>query len=107
MGTAGKVSVYSPSGEVDVIVDVVGFFDAGTGHLFHPLFPTHIQDSRSGGPLLGAWGAGTTRNLQVSGAGGVPAGAAAVLSNVTVTNTTAPSFLKFWPAGWSNPRPPA
>ena len=103
VGTGGNLSLYSPAGDVDVIVDVVGFFDAGSGLLFHPLFPTRIQDSRSGGPLLGAWGPGTTRNLQVSGAGGVPGGAAAVLSNVTVTRTTASSFLKIWPAGLAEP----
>jgi len=103
VGTGGKVSVFNNSGQVDVIVDVVGYFDAGTGQLFHPLAPTRIQDSRSGGPLLGPWGPQVTRDLQVAGAGGVPTGATAVLSNVAVTSTTASSFLTLWPDGLAVP----
>ncbi len=103
VGTGGKVSVFNNSGQVDVIVDVVGYFDAGTGQLFHPLAPTRIQDSRSGGPLLGPWAPQVTRDLQVAGAGGVPTGATAVLSNVTVTSTTAWSFLTVWPDGLAEP----
>jgi hypothetical protein len=42
-------------------------------------------------------------NLNVTGRGGVPAGAAAVALNVTVTDPSAPSFLTVWPAGVARP----
>ena len=37
------------------------------------------------------------------GAAGVPADAKAVVLNVTVTDTTAPSYLTVWPAGQAQP----
>ena len=49
-------------------------------------------------------GGGQTLDLTVAGAGGIPAsGVAAVVLNVTVTNTTAPSYLTVWPAGQTRP----
>src|SRR5205085_229195 len=45
----------------------------------------------------------STRAVQVRGVGGVPAGATAVVLNVTATNTTAASFLTVWPAGEIRP----
>src|SRR5262249_28160271 len=42
--------------------------------------------------------------LKMTGAGGVPAsGVSGVVLNVTVTDTTAASFLTVWPAGSSRP----
>jgi hypothetical protein len=43
-----------------------------------------------------------TRDVIVTG-GSVPGGAEAVLLNVTVTNTTVPSFLTIWPNGSAQP----
>ena len=103
VGADGQVSVYNDAGSTEVIIDVLGYFAAGSGYLFHPLPPARIQDSRVGGPLLGAWGAGVAQDVQVTGRGGGPAGAAAVSSNVTVTGTTAWSFLTVWPAGLARP----
>jgi len=75
---------------------------------FHPLTPVRILDSRAAshvGPFSTPWGAGTTRDLVVAGAAGVPSGADAVALNVTATGTTEASFLKVWPKG--APRPAA
>jgi uncharacterized protein YkwD len=67
------------------------------GARFHPLTPTRILDTRVAGTPLGA---GAVMDLQVAGAGGVPAtGASAVVLNVTVTGPTATSFLTVFPAG--------
>ncbi len=98
-GTGGKVSVFNEAGLVDVIVDVIGSFAPGTGLAYHPLTPSRVLDSRSGEP----WGPGVGREVQVAGVGGVPAGAVAVMSNVTATSTTASSFLTIWPAGQAQP----
>src|SRR6266852_7842427 len=57
---------------------------------YQTLVPARILDTRLGGGPLGP---GATLNVQVLGQGGVPAaGVSAVLLNVTVTDTTAPSF---------------
>ncbi|MEO5680803.1 MAG: hypothetical protein ABIS47_14170 [Acidimicrobiales bacterium] len=105
-GPDGKVSVFNAAGAAQVIIDVVGWFAPGSGQLFHPLDPARIQDSRPGskvGPYGTPWGAGTTRPVQVADAGGVPAGADAVLMNVTATGTSGASFLAVWPAGQAEP----
>jgi hypothetical protein len=39
----------------------------------------------------------------VAGRGSVPAGATAVIANVTATNTTAWGFLSAWPTGSAQP----
>jgi hypothetical protein len=106
VGTGGQIDVYSAKGMVNVIIDVVGYFDVGSGVAFHPLTPARVQDSRPAyqvGAYNTPWGPGTTRDLPVGGAGGVPPGAQAVLANATVTDTSAASFLTVWPTGQGRP----
>jgi hypothetical protein len=59
-----------------------------------------ILDSR--GPN-GGWNAklasGTPRDLQVTGANGIPAGAGSIIANTTVTGGTANSFVTVYPSG--------
>jgi hypothetical protein len=67
---------------------------------YQPVTPTRILDTRSTTPI----GPGGTLNVQITGQGPLPAsGVSAVVLNVTVTNTTAPSFLTVWPAGVPRP----
>jgi hypothetical protein len=106
VGTGGNIAVYNPTGNVDVIVDVVGYFTAGSGKLFHPIAPQRIQDSRAGeqvGPYNTPWGPTATRQVTIGGVFGIPANADSVLLNITVTAPTAPSFLTVWPVGQSQP----
>ncbi|MEZ5143192.1 MAG: carboxypeptidase regulatory-like domain-containing protein [Acidimicrobiales bacterium] len=109
VGTDGKVDVFNSSGSAHVILDVVGYFRTGSGDAFHPVDPVRFQDSRPAPEQVGAystpWGAGADRSVAVSTAGAAPAGAKAVLANVTVTGTTAESFLTVYPNG--SPRPTA
>jgi len=106
VGTGGKINLYNNLGTAHVIVDVVGYFKPGTGAEFHPQSPSRILDSRPGAGNTGGfntpWGAGTARNLTVTSPS-VPADAEAVLMNVTVTQTTATSFLTLWPTGQTQP----
>ncbi|MGA8723600.1 MAG: hypothetical protein WB565_01030, partial [Acidimicrobiales bacterium] len=44
-----------------------------------------------------------TLDVQVTGNGGIPSGAAAVVANVTATGATAQSFLTVYPEGASQP----
>ncbi len=97
ISTSGQISVYNQFGSTDIVLDVSGYFtDAtATGKLFTPLSPVRLKDTRSSGQKLDSGG---TLTLQVTGAAGVPATASAVILNVTVTNTSAPSFLTVYPS---------
>jgi hypothetical protein len=106
VGAGGLIDVYNNNGAVDVVMDVVGYFRAGAGVAFHPLAPARIQDSRPAstvGPYTTPWAGATSREVIVSDIGGVPTGAVAVLLNVTVTATSASSYLTLWPRGASQP----
>lgn len=72
---------------------------ASGGNAYTPLAPTRLLDSRISGGTLGPGG---SLNLTVTG-GLVPQDASAVALNVTVTDTTASSYLAVYPAGGSQP----
>ncbi len=100
VGAGGKVDIANLSGHTDVIADVLGYFTAASGSAFVPLAPTRILDSRDGtGGIATPWGPSQTRSLTVAGGAGVPAGATAVVMNVTVTNPTGTSWLRVSPTG--------
>ncbi len=106
LGASGAISVFNPGGNVDVIIDVAGYYQNGTGKLFHPVTPARVLDSRSAsqvGPYNSPWGPGISRNATIGGAGGVLVSADSVVLNVTVADTTASSFLTLWPAGQTKP----
>ena len=74
------------------------------GGQYHPLSPTRIYDTRDGAGALGPGLQGSpARSVSVINIGGVPSTATAVLLNVTVTNTTAASYLTVYPSGVSRP----
>lgn len=102
LGVDGKVSIYNSGDATDVVVDVTGWFPEGGS--VEPLVPTRLLDTRSSGARVPV-GPGGTRELRVTGVGGVPAtGVAAVVLNVTVTEpTAAEGYLTVWPTG--APRP--
>jgi len=106
VGASGQVSIFNNAGSADVVVDVVGYYKSTAADGFAALAPVRVLDSRAGsqvGPYSTPWGAGTARNVTVAGVHGVPANADAVVLNVTVTDTSAPSFLTVWPAGQTQP----
>ena len=103
VGTDGRISLLMSETSADVIVDVLGSFGPYGGTVT-TITPERIVDSRTGvGTPAGPWGEGETRNVAVAGVGSVPAGATAVIANVTATNTTAWGFLSAWPAGSARP----
>ncbi len=107
VGSGGMVSMFNNAGNVNVIVDVVGFYKPGVGAAFYPLDPSRIQDSRPApeqvGPYSTPWTVGLIRSVQATSVGAVPAGAVAVLFSATVTATSAASFLTIWPTGTAKP----
>ena len=67
---------------------------------FVPLAPTRTLDTRTGlGAPTGKVAPGGRVVLQVTGAGGVPAGASAVVVNVTITGATRAGFVQAYPTG--------
>ncbi len=88
---------------VQLVVDLQGYV-AGGGVVTEagavvPVTPQRLADTRNSGAL----GGGGTFNVPVAGALGVPADAAAVFLNVTVTSPGTPGFLTAYPTGEARP----
>ena len=104
----GWVSLFNAAGSVNVVADVGGWFTDGSnasagGSRFAAVSPKRIVDTRDGtGGFSSPLGAGQSMAVPVAGVGGVPAMSSgtpprAVVLNVTVTDTTAASYLTVWP----------
>ena len=98
----------SASSRVDVIVDAFGELP-GSSYRAVPT-PSRLLDTRLGGPTIdgGFSGddikpAGTVTELQVTGRGGVSAGATTAVLNVTVTGPELPGFVTVYPCGAARP----
>lgn len=114
LSSAGEISVANEFGNVDVIIDVLGWFPPGPSASFKGIVPARAYDSRAGGRTIdtrfegaGVIGPGQEVSFTVEGRGEVPAniGNGSVALNVTVTDSTSPSYLTVWP--WGLPRPNA
>src|SRR5439155_5259322 len=105
VGSSGKVSIYNPSGSIDVVVDADAWVTdasapAATTGLYTALYPVRILDTRVTPPALGPGG---TRTIGVGGAYGIPSTASAVVLNVTAVGPTAGGFLTVWPSDAGRP----
>jgi hypothetical protein len=90
---AGYSTITLPS--EPVLVEVPG--------AIHALTPSRLLDSRIGQGFQGPATNGTVMKLPVWGKGGVPAGASAVLVNITVTQPTTSGFLTAYASGGAAP----
>jgi hypothetical protein len=103
----GQVTVFNDFGDADVVVDVSGYFSASAGEpanasLYRPVVPARVLDTRAGSGAPGSGetlGAGASLSQQLGGFAGIGTDATAVTVNVTVTDTTAPSYLTVYPGG--------
>jgi hypothetical protein len=122
LGSNGEVSIFSSSA-TDVVVDLEGYTastaSAGVGAgLFDPLSPVRICDTRAGNPssLSGGDGqcngtgnsgerlsGGGTQTIQVATNNGIPAGAIAVVLNVTVVNPAGNGYVTVFSEGAQRP----
>ena len=108
LGSGGKLSITyvaaSSASQTQAIFDVTGYFTAAaSGSTYHAISPTRLLDTRVANGLSGTFKSKTARTFQVTGRGGVPAGATAVTGNLTVTQQTAAGFLFIGPAATNNP----
>jgi hypothetical protein len=106
VGAGGKVRLDNFAGTVDVVADVVGWFDSGNraGDGFVGVTPSRLLDTRDGtGGIGGRFASGDRRDLAVAGRGGVPADATAVAVNVTAVDPGSNGFVTVWPTGGPMP----
>jgi FlgD Ig-like domain len=101
-GTGAVVSIGGTAGLSDGTLTVTAASTLGMAiGGFATLPPSRLLDTRITGPKLGA---GQTRSLQVTGVGGVPStNVAAVVLNVTVTETSSGGYLTVSPTGTTRP----
>ncbi len=102
--TTGQITVFNDAGKVDVIVDVDGYFTNGTAPsgagLYTAITPTRLVDTRAGSGEFGAGqtlGPGGSVSEPLASLGSLGSNVTAVVTNVTTTDTTAPSFLTVYP----------
>ncbi len=104
VGAGGQVSVFNNAGNVDFVADVAGWYGPGAGDRYTPVSPSRTWDTRFGPGPTGRIEAGGSRNVTVTGLGGVPAtGVTAVVLNVAAVNPSARTFITAWPAGEARP----
>ena len=115
VGAAGQVSIFNAAGNVDVVVDVSGWFTdasnpAAKGGSFTGVYPARVTDTRygTGGVARAPLRAGSPLTVPIAGLGGVPAMTdvvppRAVVINVTVTNTSTYSHLVVYPSDATDP----
>ncbi len=103
VGANGNIRLAVNVTDTDLIVDVFGYYGAGGGKTT-TIDPVRVVDSRTGvGTAKQPFGPGETRSVRVAGVGGVPAGACAVILNVTAADTTSWGWLTVWPTGQARP----
>ena len=69
----------------------------------NPTQPSRVLDTRSAIGAPGPVGPAQQRDLQITGVGGVPVDAAAVVLNVTVTEASVGGFVTVWPTAQARP----
>lgn len=93
-----------PDRGTGLILDVSGYFlSDDTGATYEPITASRVLDSRFGVGLAGKFLVNEPRTFQVTGPGGVPAGAVAVTGNLTVVGQSKPGYVSLTPTPQANP----
>ena len=113
LSPTGQIAVSKAVGDIDVIIDVVGWFSSPTGTNGGSLTAMNAQrllDTRTPptpticSPTCARLQGGATTTVQVTGNVGVPAsGVSAVVANFTVIPAVGADYLTAWPAGQTKP----
>ena len=108
VGTGGKVCIYTGDGATQLIADINGWFAGGSGYT--SATPARLLDTRSANSTIdgqadgeGRRAAGDTYTLQVTGRGGVPGNASAVVLNLTADQPNGTGFVTAYPCGEGRP----
>jgi hypothetical protein len=104
LGADGKIRIRNESGSAHVLVDVAGYFLAGSGGRYLPVTPRRIVDTRSGIGAAKARIGAAPLSVLISGANGLPAaGIAAVQLNLTAVAPSSDTYLTVYPSGAAMP----
>ena len=108
VGANGTIQLFNESGNVDVAVDLLGWFPTSNG--FTGVTPARLLDTRNAATVDdgfrggGAVSGGSVKKVSVLGRGDVPAsGVTSVSVNVTATGATTSSFVTVWPSDQDRP----
>ncbi|WP_161790169.1 beta strand repeat-containing protein [Streptacidiphilus carbonis] len=106
VNSSGQVQFYNRTGSVDLVADLEGTTvsdptsavaataAAQAGAPYFPVSPTRVLDTRNGtGAVQRALGANSTLAVAVAGVQGIPAGATAVVLNLTGVGATSATGL--------------
>lgn len=105
IGANRRISVYNCCGTTDVVIDLLGWYGS-SGSYFTEASPTRIWDTRPAPYTVGQpgkIGQGQTKDLKVTGVGGIPDDATAVVMNVTAVAPTLMTYLTVFPTGQVRP----
>ncbi len=104
VGTDGKIRLKVFESDMDLIVDVMGYYGGTGGGLTTAITPVRVVDSRDGtGTPAGRFAQCESRNVKVAGVFGIPSGITAVYLNLTAADTDNGGYLTVWPAGLTMP----
>ncbi|MCU1400734.1 MAG: hypothetical protein JWN62_3843, partial [Acidimicrobiales bacterium] len=99
----GGVCVFSNTA-VDLVVDINGFVAPASSGRLVPTDPRRVMDTRTDGGTSTRLAAGQTRELHLAGTDTiVPAGATAVVLNVTAVNAGVATFVTTFPCTTQRP----
>jgi hypothetical protein len=105
LGTQGGVTVFNHAGNVNVVIDVEGYYTTtpqATG-LYNPVNPFRVLGSLASGTSIGP---DSSSAVTVVGVDGVPDDASAVVANVTASGASGSGFLTAFPTPDSGPPSP-
>jgi hypothetical protein len=112
VGTSGNIDIWTgptnSTGTIQLLASVYGYYTAdatATGDTtYTPVTPARIVNSLSGvGGHTGQIPAGGTWDFTVTGVGGVPTGAKAVMVNITATAAASAGYFTAWESGKTRP----
>jgi hypothetical protein len=110
----GKVTLYNHAGTVDVVVDVVGYFEDGkarpdSGATYTGINPKRFFDSRTTewGNAKASLTPGSVTPLAVADAAEIPDDATSVIVNLTVAKPTTSGYITLYPGDEANRPEPA
>jgi hypothetical protein len=102
LGGDGSIKVFNSAGTTQLLIDVVGYSAPGGTAGLTSVTPARISDTRTGvGGKTGPLAATEVQTIQVTGNGGIPAGATAVVANITAVDPTASAYLTAYSASAS------
>jgi hypothetical protein len=101
-GSLSAVYKATSGRHTQLVLDVTGYFLAGSGQAYHPISTARVLDTRTS-PTTHAFHANVAQAFQVTNGTTIPANASAITANVTVTNQTRAGYVALTPTSTDSP----